>query len=408
MLAPMFRRRAATRSDDAFWTFVSIPDFLNLDVGDVRSAVGWRPGMPNSTNAAYETLISQVLDSLASEQPDLVLVAGDLVGGLWLRDGDNLQVFGPLRTLDDKRLVIQRAGELYYGQWKQRFAERRLAVHAALGDHEIGDNPWHPGTAKHELFPAFRDAWVTAFTRTPRKPRYPERPTGTPHEGTAYALRHRDTMIVTVDVFSWGEDGVTVAVSDGQLRWLADVLGRAQIHPGVRHIIVQGHVPVLTPVRRTHSSGLVHEFGPESDFWQSLVAAGADLYLCGEVHDVTASEHSGVVQLAHGANVGRAPRLNYLIGRVYPQRIELEIKQVDQIKGNGKQRLWQQSPRRPKAQVTLGPNGFQRTGSMTIESAAVDGPISARSGILDAFDPEATRESSSAPLLGDDRVAARR
>jgi hypothetical protein len=380
-----------------FWTFVSIPDFLNLDVGDVRTAVGWRQGMPNSTNAAYEVLIAKVLDSLAAEQPDLLLVAGDLVGGLWLSDADNLAVFGPNRTMDEKRKVILAAGHLYYTQWKQRFADRGLRVHAALGDHEIGDNPWHRGTAKHRLVPTFKQAWVSAFARTPQGPRYGDRPTGTLFEETAYAFRHRDTLIVTIDVFGPSNGGVFIAVNEGQLGWLKDVLHRARRNDEIRHVIVQGHVPVLTPVRMTHSSGLVHEYGPDSEFWQTLENFGVDLYLCGEVHDVTASDRGGVVQIAHGANVGRAPRLNYLIGRVYPNRIELEVKQVDQKKAAGANRLWQQSRRRPKANVKLGEAGFVSTGTMNLDTS--DHSISAREGILDVYEPEVRIPSALASIF---------
>src|SRR5690606_10965803 len=57
------------------WKFVCMPDFLNYDIGDVSTLTG----IVNSTNMYHEDAIKLVLDSIAQENPDFVLVAGDLV-----------------------------------------------------------------------------------------------------------------------------------------------------------------------------------------------------------------------------------------------------------------------------------------------------------------------------------------
>jgi Calcineurin-like phosphoesterase len=383
--------RGAADSEQG-WTFASIPDFLNLDVGDLSSVPGWTPEMPNSTNEHYELLMRQVLDSISAEQPEFVLVAGDLVQGLWFRDEDELGLFGNFDSLSGTKHALRNAGDLYYGQWKQRFATRGLEVHAAVGDHELGDNPWKPGSRKFKLFPTFKDVFAQHFTKTTGgDPRYPSRPVGTAYEDTAYAFRHRDTVIVSVDTFSISEDeGVKVEVDADQMRWLTDVLERSEANPVVRHVIVQGHCPVLTPFRQTHSSGMTIEELTDSSFWKTLEDYRVDLYLCGEVHDVTASDRRGVVQIAHGANVGRAPKLNYLVGRVFEDRIELEIKQVDQIRNQRAPQFWQLSNRRPAGEVVLGESGFVTTGTLIVKTSITPHEILSREGMLDVYDPEMT------------------
>ena len=51
------------------WTFVSMPDFLNVDL--VYPQTGWEPAL------------DYVLKAVKAEKPDFVLVAGDLVMGRW-------------------------------------------------------------------------------------------------------------------------------------------------------------------------------------------------------------------------------------------------------------------------------------------------------------------------------------
>ncbi len=156
---------------------------------------------------------------------------------------------------------------------------RVLEVHAAVGDHELGDNPWKLGSRKFKLFPTFKDVFAQHFTKTNEgTPRYPSRPVGTVYEDTAYAFWHRDTVIVSVDTFSISEDeGVKVEVDVDQMRWLTDVLERSAANPVVRHVIVQGHCPVLTPFRQTHSSGMTIEELTDSTFWKTLGDFRVDL-----------------------------------------------------------------------------------------------------------------------------------
>lgn len=340
MVAGRMPRAIAQTIEAPSFTFVSMPDFLNADIGDVRRAAGWKPGDPNSINASYRRAIDVILDAVQAENPNAVFVAGDLVEGHWGTDASKTGIFGPVGTYAQKLAALERAADLYYGQWKERFAARGLPVYPAVGDHEIGDNNWYPGTFKWDAFPTFKKAWAKHFRRGESHPEGK-------FNGTAYAKHLTpDLLLVTVDVFSRLQDAVVAQVRGKQLDWLNSVLSSTT----AKHVIVQGHTPVLGPVTQYRSSGLMLNNGPSSAFWRAMVKHGVDLYLCGEVHDVTVLEQEGVTQIAHGSLIAGG-RMNYLVGKVYADRIDLEIKRIDGERDESA-KLWQTSSKRPPIGVT--------------------------------------------------------
>ena len=173
----------ATAAEMPLATFVSMPDFLNADVADVRDRPAWRPGMPNSINSSYRRAINIVLDEVEAENPDAVFVAGDLVQGHWGSDVDDTGIFGPVDTFAQRLRAVTNAGRCYYGQWRERFTERGLTVYPAIGDHEIGDNPWPVGQFKYRAFSTFKAVWAEYFTlRGDGSHIYDHRPVGTSFE----------------------------------------------------------------------------------------------------------------------------------------------------------------------------------------------------------------------------------
>ena len=58
---------------------------------------------------------------------------------------------------------------------------------------------------------------------------------------------------------------------------------------------MQGHVPILEPVRSRGSSGLHYPGGARSRLWRLFERYGVDIYLCGEVHDTTATTQDGIL-----------------------------------------------------------------------------------------------------------------
>ena len=279
---------------------LSSPDFMNADIADLRRGPGfWNPGRSaNSTSPAYERAIDHVLDDWQRQQPDAVLVAGDLVDGRWGRDSHHTGNFGPVNNAAQRATAARLAAATYYPQYVQRFREHDLDLYAAVGDHEYGDNPWT--ASKRRLAPVFRQQFARYFTRTPTgRPRFRDHPKGV-HAGTAYAFRPApDVQVVTIDPFDIAPDHARLRVDRQQLRWLVGVLRSAQ-EDGVRWTIVQGHLPILEPVRSRGSSELHYPGGSRSRLWQVFRKYGVDVYLCGEVHDVTATSQDGILQLAHG------------------------------------------------------------------------------------------------------------
>ncbi len=361
---------------------LSSPDFLNADIADLRRGPGnWTPGKSeNGTNALYQRAIANVLDDWASLSPDGVLVAGDLVDGRWGRDQRRTGNFGPVGTLAQRRLALARAARTYYPQWLERFTDRDLEVFAAIGDHEYGDDKWP--RSKRVLAPDFAAMFAEHLTVRPNgTPRFQDRPKG-PHELTAYAWRPApDVQVVSLDQFDIGPQRVRLRLDRAQLRWVSRVLARAQ-SDGVTWIVVQGHLPILEPVRSRASSRLSYAGGKKSALWKLFRRYGVDLYLCGEVHDVTASVDHGVVQLAHGGAF-QFGLTTYALLDFTGDRLEVRLNDYastvrDAADGS---RLWETVRDGIMKIIRIGPRPF------TIGTMVLDGSgVVERSGVLEPWD----------------------
>jgi len=312
------------------WSFVSIPDFLNFDIEYPQK--GW------------EDALGFIVGSMKKENPAFAMVAGDLVMGHW----------------GTQKQDIDKWAEKYYPGWVQRFKEHGLKVYAALGDHEIRDNPWR-GTAA-DAVPFYKDA----FRRYLKMP-----PNGPDHmKGTAFYWLHQNVLFVSVDVFEEGQSKqgeIAAGVTGKQLEWFERVVRKYR--PKVDHIVVMGHTPILRPVRTFSSSGMLTVKGRDSDFWKTMVQYGVDLYLCGEVHAVTCTQKDGIQQVAHGGLIGRTTKPNYMVVTVHDDKLELNLKEIDLINGTG--RLWQKDKSKgPWDTITITKErkkrGFTSIGKVTI------------------------------------------
>ncbi|WP_134767601.1 metallophosphoesterase [Nocardioides sp. 1609] len=348
--------------DDPMFTFVSSPDMFNADVGDLRTAGIRVENGRNSWNPSYARAVDRVFGTLASYDADAYLVAGDLVEGHWGQDADRTGYFGRTRTERQKLRAVTRAGDFYYGRFKQYFRDVGISpstLYPAVGDHEIGDNPWRHDSFKSRAVETYKDAWSRSFTTTARGGhRFADRPVGTPYEDTSYATwltpaGPDGVLLVTVDVFRHGPggDGVSATVDGRHLAWFRGVLEAA---PAEATVIVQAHTPALGPVRSSGSSRLMVKDGEDSPFWRAMDGSGkVDLYLAGEVHAQTARQVHGTVQVSHGglfAFRGTA----YVVGRVYPDRVELESHWFDNTY-SVRTRLWATSSKRSPGSISYAP-----------------------------------------------------
>src|SRR4051794_33979147 len=344
---------SAAAEEETPFTIVSAPDFLNADIGDVRESPLWRDGDPNSINDSITAGLTTVFGEIQGERPDKVLVAGDLVDGHWGQDVEDTGIFGPVGTAGEKRLAIARAGTLYYTQWLRRFRDRGLAVYPAVGDHDIGDNPW-AGSPEYDFkrhsMNIYKSTWASVFTRPAGSYTYPNHPASGAHTDTAYAVMLApEVLLVTVDVFKRTDSDIERTVDGEQLAWLDGVLARAQAR-GVDWVIVQGHVPTLGPVRYRSSSNMSIAHRADSAFWKSLVRHKVDLYLSGEVHDTSMIHEAGVTQISHGGLFGKS-QSSFLVAHFFPDRLELTAKDLNAGPAPSGPRLWATSWRRPRAVV---------------------------------------------------------
>ena len=324
-----------------------MPDFLNVDT------------MYPQTE--WEETLDYVLKSVKAENPDFLLVAGDLLMGRW-REAELLEKYAPV----------------YYPAWIERMEAHGLKYYTAIGDHEIGDNPWPPERAI--LVPRFKEMFRN----------YMQMPLNGPDnmKGTAFYFVHKKVLFVSVDVFEKGkgEQGDIVArVSGEQLEWLENTFLE---NTRVEHVIVMGHTPVLGPVRKENSSGLMLEEGRRSPFWQLMATHHVDLYLCGEVHAITCIENDGVQQIAHSGLFGYNPKVNYLVAEMTPDRITLTLKELD-IQCEG-EKLWQVGKNRPKERIVLTneirKRGYINVGSMILDKSSGKKTMSHKTGCFDEKD----------------------
>jgi hypothetical protein len=336
------------------YAFVSMPDFLNADVADLSHLPTFDGRHENGTSPAWERAIGNVLDAVQREGTGHLYIAGDLVEGEWGRDDDASGIFGPVETRDDRRRAVLRAGSVYYRQTMRRFAERGLAVYPALGDHELGDNPWGLGLGwyaefKYRNLGLFKHVYSKYVMRRPDGVhRFRNRPPGQAN-GTAYAVRpHPDVQLVTLDVFrrGWRKGRWTVrhSIDRAQFDWLNRVLTKANAD-GVQTIIVQAHTPIAAPVRERHTSGLMYEKGAGSPLWRLMRRHRVDLYLAGEVHAVTTSHRDGILQIAHGGLM-KTGDANYIVVKISGSSISVQAKAFPDagIRGAGVRRLWHSNP----------------------------------------------------------------
>jgi hypothetical protein len=376
------------------YRFTSAPDFLNQDVADLtadgrKQFIDRRTGeVANSTNAEYDAALEHVITEMASHGTDDVLVAGDLVEGRWGRDDSRTGVFGPVRTQAQQLRAYRRAAAVYYPAYRQRFEDHGLTTYPALGDHEIGDDPWRTDVStwvdfKRRHVPEFKRIYARAMLSDETGAhRFDDRPTGQARH-TAYAVRlDPDVLLVTIDVFERRGGDVHMSVDRQQLTWLARVLRRAK-RADVPWVMVQGHVPMSDHVRTRNSSNLVYERGTRSALWRTMVAGGVDVYLSGEVHDQTVHQRDGILEVSHGSLLYRG-EASYVVGQATADRLVLENRQFRGTIGFD-DRLWTTSRQGapghisyPYPSIVTGTLEARRTGSGGLKVVDSDGVLEPR------------------------------
>ena len=138
------------------WTFISSPDWFNRDVADlsgatpeIPEAMGWDDNVSGGLNGVSPQMMSVydfMIGELNTYNPELFLVAGDLIRGRWFNEL-TLDMFDP--ETRSRTTAIDNAADIYYPWYRLIFARHGInTVIGALGDHELGDDGWPAGSEK--------------------------------------------------------------------------------------------------------------------------------------------------------------------------------------------------------------------------------------------------------------------
>lgn len=289
-----------TSENDAGFHFTSYPDLFNWNIRYPQ------PG--------YEEAMDWFLSGMKKEGPAFSLNAGDIMDARWWSNKEE----------------VRKETEKYWGGFRKRFEDQNIDLFIAPGDHEYGDDQ---GLRKMHLAPVF----ASQFSRIFDMPN-----NGPPHmKGRAFSFAKENLAVISVNTFEDAGNRLSMTVSGKQLAWLEKQL---QQYADKQFVIVQGHVPVVGPVKSKNSSANMLEGGRGSDFWRTMVKHDVDAYFCGEHHRITAGRHDGIWQIVHGALWGTQTDVNYLRGSVWPDRLELELFRFD-VEYSGR-KLTEQHPHR--------------------------------------------------------------
>ncbi|MBN2612348.1 MAG: metallophosphoesterase [Bacteroidales bacterium] len=317
--------------NDKEWTIVSFPDFFNFDVPEP-----W---------PRWDTAVNWFLEQVEKESPEFILMAGDMVNGHWT----------------DSPKCIEHMGTTYFGNWIRRVSSHGLKYYTAVGDHELGDDPWPP--EKVALVPHFENIYNEMMKMPQNGPDN--------KKGLAYWVRHKNVLIVTVETFEVINNEVRVTVCCEQLEWLKQTLAA---NKDADFIIVQGHAPVIGKPKARSSSSLMVADSSASELWKVMKEANVDLYLCGEFHAVTINEMDGIWQVVHGSSWGRTivDTQDYLVIEVAGKKLNLKMKSFRMEAGG--EHMWNLHKDRGPMEIVRIPEevkkeGPQITGTLTIDKS---------------------------------------
>ncbi len=239
--AGFFCAGASTR-EPGDWKFAVISDTQN----DNRNKSG--------RSCINDEAVKAIAEDIVKENPDFVLVAGDLVNG-WFRN------FG-----------IDYTGQ--YAGWKKAMGavyRAGIRIYPVRGNHDSGPErlalpplPSHlepPPDTVIRLRKAFREAFCESYI--------PQN--GPPEEKClTYSFSHKNAFIVGLDQYSISQHKINQ-------EWLNRQLAENK-NP---HVFIFGHEPAFETI---HKDNLSYFHKDRDVFWDSIGKAGAKIYFCGHDH----------------------------------------------------------------------------------------------------------------------------
>jgi Concanavalin A-like lectin/glucanases superfamily len=339
-------------TNNVSWRFINAPDMHNVE----GFSNVWESAWENKFQTYEEFRRSKIKEMSVDfnriqklYQTELFVSPGDCGSGRWdsrwgTKFRENFRSVPEYAQLSNEEIVLEASKLCYTALNEIIYSSGFKEFFMAVGDHEIGDNPWPQGSEIPTLLPFYKQGFANSYTlKTPGgesrfdKPigNVMSRPIGTIYENTSNAVQYKNVLFVTLDVFRYdgedivlGEEGLICGdISGNHLKWFESVLKEAQNIPSIDHIIVQAHLPIIYPVRKYASSGMLMTGTSNNILLKTMRKYKVDMYLAGEVHmnTVTKDPESDLVQF-----VGRGNGLsNYSVVEVEPRKLIVKCYKKD-------------------------------------------------------------------------------
>lgn len=295
------------------WRFINLPDYHNAEGLSLKTTE-----REQSINEQIE-LFKQMKERHGGE---LIVMPGDCNGGHWYRQKylKKFKAHPDYANYNTAQVILEASRLCYEGLWDIVHKGGYENFLMAIGDHELGDNPWKKGSDVVDHISNFRQGFANTFTLNKNgESRFTKnignaspRPLGTIYEHTSNAVQYKNVLFVTLDMFRFdakdknlGDQGVINGdIAGKHLEWFESVLSDAQNIPSINHIVVQSHLPIIYPVRKYASSGMMVDKKESEKILNVLRKYKVDLYLAGEVHmnTVTKDSKSDLIQLVARGN----------------------------------------------------------------------------------------------------------
>jgi hypothetical protein len=156
------------------------------------------------------------------------------------------------------------------------------------------------------------------------------------------------------------------------------------------HKVAMAHTPILPGALKRSSSGLELPGGPGSNLWQAFVAEDVDLFLAGEVHDISMQQKDSILQMVCGSQPSNVAEFNYLVVTVHDDRLELELKRLattlegPRSNANDPYGVDPYLLRKVKLTPAQFAAGFQSAGTMIIDKSGGSRSFRSRTGMFDS------------------------
>jgi hypothetical protein len=231
-----------TQGQTALWKFAVISDTQ----GD-RKSEAQKPFI-------NEKVLALIAGDIVREEPDFVLVAGDLVSG-WLHNG-GAEYVEQFATWKEVMKPVYDAG---------------IKVYPIRGNHEVGPErlALSPLPANLEPPEGSQVALKEAFRKSFNQGYIPQNgPAG--EEGFTYSFSHKNALIIGLDEFTVSQHKVNEVWFDSQIALKTEA-----------HLFVYGHEPAFG-VYHTDNLSFFNE--DRDKFWNAIGKGGGRVYFCGHDH----------------------------------------------------------------------------------------------------------------------------